>query len=75
MPDDIKKIKDTPKKKREFGVILESIESKVQHIVEAVDDHTKRLGRVEHRGEARQRCGASERRRGRDQGNSGRYRI
>ena len=39
--------KDTPKKKREFGVILESIESKVQHVVEAVDTHTKQLERLE----------------------------
>ena len=39
--------KDTPKKEREFGVILESIDSKVQHIVEAVDIHTKQLERLE----------------------------
>lgn len=35
--------KDTPKKKREFGVILEDIDSNVKHIVEAVDSHTKQL--------------------------------
>ena len=40
-------MKDTPKKKREFGVVLESIDSKVQHIVEAVDTHTKQLERLE----------------------------
>ena len=40
-------MKDTPKNKREFGVILESIDSKVQHIVEVVDTHTKQLERLE----------------------------
>jgi len=49
MADDIKKIKDTPKSKREFGVVLESIDSNVKHIVEAVDTHTKQLGRLEKR--------------------------
>jgi hypothetical protein len=42
-------MKDTPKKKREFGVILESIDSNVKHVVEAVDTHTKQLGRLEKR--------------------------
>ena len=48
--------KDTPKKTREFGVILESIDSNVKHIVEAVDTHTKQItdlqkqtGRIETR--------------------------
>ena len=49
MADNIKKIKDTPKKQREFGVVLESIDSNVKHIVEAVDTHTKQLGRLEKR--------------------------
>ena len=40
-------MEDTSKKKREFGVVLESIDSKVQHIVEAVDTHTKQLERLE----------------------------
>ena len=40
-------MKDTPKKKREFGVVLESIDSKVQHIVEAVDTHTAQLQRLQ----------------------------
>ena len=41
--------KDTPKKKREFGVILEDIDSNVRHIVEAVDTHTTLLARLEKR--------------------------
>ena len=36
-------MKDTPKKKGELGVVLESIDSNVQHIVEAVDTHTIQL--------------------------------
>jgi archaellum component FlaC len=40
-------MQDTPKKKREFGVILESIDSNVKHVVEAVDTHTKQLERLQ----------------------------
>ena len=40
-------MKDTPKKQREFGVVLESIDSKVQHIVEAVDTHTTQLQKLQ----------------------------
>ena len=39
--------KDTPKKKREFGVILESIESTVKQTLELVHTHTKQLERLE----------------------------
>lgn len=42
-----KRIKDTPEKSREFGVILESIDSNVKHIVEVVDTHTEQLKRLE----------------------------
>lgn len=35
--------KDTPKKKREFGVILESIESTVQQILEGTEANTRQL--------------------------------
>ncbi len=41
--------KDTPKKKREFGVILESIESKVQNVLEGDEASAKRLDRIEER--------------------------
>ena len=34
-------------KKREFGVILESIDSNVKHIVEVVDTHTRQLKLLE----------------------------
>ena len=48
MADDLKKrIKDAPKKNREFNVLLESIDSNVKHIVEAVDTHTEQLKRLE----------------------------
>mgnify|MGYP001568944869 CR=1 FL=1 len=44
MADGIKKrIKDVPKETREFGVILESIDSNVKHIVEVMDTHTKQI--------------------------------
>jgi len=57
MADSIKKrIKSVPKGPREFGVILESIDSNVKHIVEVVDTHTKQItdlqkqtGRIETR--------------------------
>ncbi len=35
--------KDTPKKKREFGVILESIDSNVKQTLELVHTHTKQI--------------------------------
>lgn len=48
MAGDLKKrIKDVPKKSREFGVILENIDSNVKHIVEVVDTHTEQLKRLE----------------------------
>lgn len=48
MAGDLKgKIKDIPKKSREFGVILESIDSNVKYIVEVVDTHTEQLKRLE----------------------------
>ena len=37
------KPKDAPKKQREFGVILESIDSNVKRVLEAFDDHTKQI--------------------------------
>ena len=42
-----KKLKSIPKNQREFGVVLESIDSNVKHIVEAVDIHTEQLKRLE----------------------------
>ena len=47
MVNNIKKIKNIPKNQREFGVVLESIDSNVKHIVEAVDIHTEQLKRLE----------------------------
>ena len=48
MADDLKKrMKDAPKKNREFGVLLESIDSNVKHIVGEVDTHTEQLKRLE----------------------------
>lgn len=48
MADDLKKrIKNTPKEGRQFGVVLESIDSNVKHIVEAVDTHTKQIGELQ----------------------------
>ena len=48
MADDLKKrIKNTPKGTREFGVILESIDSNVKYIVEVVDTHTRQLKLLE----------------------------
>lgn len=35
--------KDTPKKAREFGVILESIDSNVKQTLELVHTHTKQI--------------------------------
>ena len=40
---------DNNKEETEFGVILESIDSNVKHIVEAVDSHTNQLNRLEDR--------------------------
>ena len=34
-------------KNREFGVILESIDSNVRHIVEVVDTHTKQIAQLQ----------------------------
>ena len=42
-----KKTKDTPKKEREFGVILESIESDVKNVLEGNEANAKRLDRIE----------------------------
>ena len=47
MSSNIKKIKGTPKKQGEFGVVLESIDSNVKHIVEAVDLHTKQIAQLQ----------------------------
>ena len=48
MADDLKKrIKDVPKGTREFGVVLESIDSNVKHIVEVVDTHTKQIAQLQ----------------------------
>ena len=44
-----KHTKYTPKKKREFGVILESIDSNVKHVVETVDDHTRQIKEMDQR--------------------------
>ncbi len=41
--------KDTPKKKREFGVILESIESTVKNVLEGNEASAKRLDLIEER--------------------------
>lgn len=44
-----KQIKDAPRARREFGVILESIDSNVKQVAEAVDIHTQQLDRIEKR--------------------------
>jgi len=40
------KSKDTPKKEREFGVILESIDSSMQNVLEGNEANTKRLDQI-----------------------------
>jgi peptidoglycan hydrolase CwlO-like protein len=48
MASEIKKrLKNTPKGPREFGVILESIDSNVKHVVETVDTHTKQIAQLQ----------------------------
>lgn len=48
MVGDLKrKMRNVPRKNREFGVILESIDSNVKYIVEVVDTHTEQLKRLE----------------------------
>ena len=48
MADNLKKkIKRVPQNQREFGVVLESIDSNVKHIVEAVDTHTKQIAEIQ----------------------------